>query len=213
MRKFYSFILFMIIILILSGCGSKTQDPTPTPTPTPTPSEETAEELFSKGLAITQMSFDIVIESEGQQIEGKMFIKDQNMRMEMEADGQLLITIVNSTDKTAYVYMPSQNMAYKVPMDTVDTDEQSAPTDFITDIDPEIVEMGEIVTLNGVQCRKMTIHQEPELTMWIHLEYGIPIRVEMALNETSFSMEYRNIQINNISDDLFKLPNGVTISG
>lgn len=47
--------------------------------------------------------------------------------------------------------------------------------------------------------------------MWLHSEYGFPVKIETVIDEVSSILEYKNIKVGDVSDDLFTLPQGTQV--
>jgi outer membrane lipoprotein-sorting protein len=202
----FLWIIVLIAMIALAGCGGSE------PPPEDDPAEEDVADLFEKGREIEELYYEIVMEGAGVQSEGKVWLKKNKMKMEMTVAGQTNITIIDGEAETAYMYMPEENMAIKLPFTSTEEDLTETPADFL-DYDESLISMGETVMLNGVECLKVTIQDEYPVTMWIHKEYGIPVRVEVDMGDETMTWEYRNISTAPIPDEVFSLPEGVTIIG
>ena len=73
-------ILLLILVIALAGCASSEPDPDPDPVDEPT--EETVSELFGKGREVTDLYYEIVMEGPGMDVEGKVWVKENKMKME-----------------------------------------------------------------------------------------------------------------------------------
>ena len=202
----YLWIIVLIAMIALAGCGGSE------PPPEDDPPEEDVADLFEKGREIEELYYEITMEGSGVQSEGKVWLKKNKLKMEMTVAGQTNITIIDGEAETAYMYMPEENMAVKLPFTSTEEDFTETPADFLN-YDESLVNMGETVILNGVECQKVTVQDEYPVTMWIHKQYGIPVRVEVDLGEETMTWEYRNISTAPIPDEVFALPEGVTIIG
>jgi len=201
-------ILILVLLLALVGCGGSE----PPPQDDPAEDGEDLAALFEKGRQIEELSYEFYMDVSGMETEGKVWLKKNKMKVEMTVGGQTAITIIDGDAEEAYMYMPAENMAIRMPF-TMDDDEMfEAPTDFL-DYDESIMDVGETVILNGIECQKVSFKDESNITMWIHKEYGIPIRVEIEMEGETIVWEYRNISIAPIPDEVFKLPDGVNIIG
>jgi outer membrane lipoprotein-sorting protein len=198
-------IIVFIFVLAVAGCSSE-----------PAPEDETEvddpAELLAKGHDLDNLSYDLIMEGPQMNFQGTFWIKNNKMKMEMTAEGQTSIMIINGETEEAFMYMPTENMAVRVPFDTSEEELIEQPTDFL-DYDESLLDMGESVVYNGIECQKITVTGENPITMWVHKELGIPIRVEMPFDGGVMAWEYQNISTDPIPDEVFELPEGVSIIG
>jgi outer membrane lipoprotein-sorting protein len=200
----FVWILLLALAVILSGCGGTATQP-----PAEDPVEETVFDLFEKGRQIESLSYDIVMEMP-ETVTGKVWLKQDKMRMEMTAGGHDSVMIIDGDAKVAYAYMPSENIAYKIPFATTEEEFTLTPSDFLQ-YEESKIETGDTVFLNGVECLKVHVDDGYRVTMWIHKEYGLPVRVEVELEDNIMVWEFRNLSIDPIPDEVFHLPAGVTV--
>ncbi len=204
-RNRFVWILLLILILAAAGCGGE-------PAPDDQTEVEDPGELLAKGHQLENLSYDLVMEGPQMDFQGTFWIKNTKMKMEMTVEGMTSITIINGETEEAFMYMPSENMAVRVPFDTSEEQLVEQPSDFL-DYDESLLEMGESVVYNGIECQKITVTGDSPITMWVHKELGIPIRVEMSMNGDTMAWEYQNISTDPIPDEVFELPDGVNIIG
>jgi len=82
-------------------------------------------------------------------------------------------------------------------------------TEAISKYNPTIVGTD---TIDGKKCTVVQYTIEGQTTkMWLWQDHGFPLRVEATTPQGKTTMEYKNIQFNDIPDSLFTLPAGVQI--
>lgn len=184
-----------------------TMPPTTTP-PITTTTGETLGEILGRSAGITSVKYDMLVTSPGvETITTKVWIKNNKMRMEMTAEGQLIITLLDMDAQTMYLYYPDQNMAMKVTYEPTESAMEEAQS--ITDYNPTIIGTE---TMDGKVCLVVEYNIEGQaVKMWIWKDKGFPIRVEMATTEGTIVVEYKNIEFVDIPDSTFQLPEGVEI--
>ena len=137
----------------------------------------------------------------------EMWIKNNKMLMEVIAEGQAIISLLDMDAQTIYIYYPDQNMATGMTYEPVESamDEVQSITDYNpTILDPE--------TLDGKVCLVVEYTAGVTTTkMWIWKENGFPVRIEMTNSEGKTVIEYKNIEFVDIPDSMFELPEGVEI--
>ena len=206
--KYLCVLLLVFVLLIASACGG--EDPEKEETAA---QDQTASELLERGQSISAMSYDLYMTGPDHEISAKVWIKNDNIRMEFEEEGETFVFILNAVEEKAYSYIPAENLAYTVPWDPDYLDTPETPSDFILDVDEDLLEMGERVVYDDINCRKIRVDADSQMTIWVHEEYGIPIKVEISAHGETITMEYKNIEIGNIADEVFAIPEDATILG
>lgn len=221
-KKLVLILIGLLALTVAFGCGKKEEpaaEPeaaqTETESPeTEAPAEPSLADLLAKGKEIKGLSYDMTMTAPGMTLNGHYWVQGQNMKMDVKVEGQQAVNIVNMDEKVAYLYMPDQKMAMKMPIDGIETSGSKTPLENMDQIDPAEYQMGEKVDLNGVPCRIVTHTAEGTSTkMWISEELGIPMRVETDVNGEITTMEYSNLQVGDLPADTFKLPEGTQIIG
>ena len=127
----------------------------------------------------------------------------------MSQSGQTMIILMDMNARTMYEYMPDQNMAYQMtwnPTTKSATDEAQS----IMQYNPTIIGTE---TIDGKVCTVVQYTVEGQTAkMWLWQEHGLPIRAEVTSPQGTVVMEYKNIQLTDIPDSTFVLPDGVQIT-
>lgn len=189
--------------------------PTPGPavTAAPTPAATTGEKLgdvLGRAGGIASVKYDIMVTFPGMPATTqKAWVKKSKMRMEVIAQGQTAISLIDLDAKTMYSYMPAQNMAIKMdfsqaPQPATDTAKS------VMDYQPVVIGTE---TLDGKICLVVQYtFKEGTTKMWIWTNYGLPIRSETTTAAGKMVIEYQNIDFSDIPDSMFQLPAGVQIT-
>jgi len=225
MKKKIALILIGLLALTVAfGCGKKEEpaaEPEAAQTETESPEAEAPAEpsladLLAKGKEIKGMSYDMTMTAPGVTMNGHFWVQGKNTKMDIMVEGQQAVNIINADENVAYLYMPDQKMAMKMPIDSIETGGSKTPLENTDQIDPAEYEMGEKVDLNGMACRLVT-HTAADGTatrMWVSEELGIPMKVEItAADGQVTTMEYSNLEVGDLPADTFKLPEGTEIIG
>lgn len=142
----------------------------------------------------------------------QIWIMDEKMRSEGEWEGQTFITILD--EEYYYTLDPSAMTAMRFPIeDSVpmeeDFEEEPRIDEFMIEEDWEnLTYLGE-ETINGVETYVIIDHSdEVEYKMWIHQEYGIPMRMESSgpSPEDDYIMEVRKLVVGEVRDGDFEIP-------
>ena len=138
----------------------------------------------------------------------KVWLKGQNMKSETTMEGQTVVNIINHETQTMYMYIPEQNMAFKVTYEQA----QGSPVEEALAISQYHPRNLGTETIDGKVCMvvEYTV-QDVNTKMWIWEEHGFPIKVVTVTDQGTTTIEYKNIQFTSIPDSEFQLPLGVEI--
>lgn len=155
------------------------------------------------GQAISSLQFDVVMESEKQNMSMKMYFKGDKTRMEIDTPGQGIITQIVKDNK-AYMYMPSQGIAISISLDDF-KDKMVTPT-MPQNVDLQIV--GEEV-IDGHLCDIYQYTLEGQVCKaWVDKERKFVLKMQSS----QVTMHFKNVIINgDINDSLFEFPAGVQV--
>jgi outer membrane lipoprotein-sorting protein len=171
-------------------------------------------EIFARARGIDGLHFEIVMTAGPEKEEFKTWVKGNRVKNETSVDGQILISIMDFDKAEVYTYMPDQNMAMKTAIDMQMVQGFQKPTEYTDNIDPKKVRIVETATHDGLICKVMVLINDDgheEMKMWVSEEYGIPLRVETDDGGFKTVIEYKNLEVGSIPDDVFTIPQGVQI--
>jgi len=165
--------------------------------------------VFSVSANAADITADMVHKSPMGTFKGKMFLKGDNLRQEMNIQGEKQITIFRKDKGVVWILMPGQMMYMEM---------SAGSQKNMAHVDPdELEKMGKKKFLgkekvNGYMCSKyhLTFH-DPSIgasTYWISEKLNFPVKMEMEMPDGHMVMEYRNIQEKTMPDFLFNIPSG-----
>ena len=165
--------------------------------------------LLSVSVNAADITADMIHKSSMGSFKGKMFLKGDNLRQEMNIRGEKQITIFRKDKGVVWILMPGQ-MIYMEMM--AGSHKNMAP------VDPdELEKIGKKKftgkeKVNGYMCSKYHYtFNDPSMgaaTYWISEKLNFPVKMEMDGPSGPMVMEYRNIQEKTVSDNLFNIPSG-----
>jgi outer membrane lipoprotein-sorting protein len=218
----------VLSISLLAGCATSApaspdesspppSAPSSTETTTPSPSEpepsqpsgDTLDDILSLTSGIGSVKFDMVMTGGGMpSLTTKVWLKGEKMKTEATMEGQTVINIIDHGTQTMYMYMPEQNMAFRVTYEQA----QGSPVEETMAISQYHPQNLGTETIDGKVCLvvEYTV-QGASTTMWIWEEHGFPIKVVTVTDQGTTTIEYKNIQFTDIPDSEFELPPGVQI--
>jgi len=156
-----------------------------------------------------EFSADMIQKSPMGNTKGKVFVKGEKFRQEMNMGGKKQIMIFQKDKGVVWVLMPEQRMYMEI---SAGGQQNMAPA-----TPEEMEKMGDKKYLgkekvNGYKCKKYRYtSNDPSVgttTMWISKKLNFPIKTEMEGSSGPMSMEYKNIQEKKIPESLFKIPAG-----
>jgi len=157
-----------------------------------------------------EFAADMVVQSRGETVSSKIYVKNSKYRIETTEDGQEIIIIVdqginltkvlNVNDKS-YIEMPCDDMrslandpfqSLKATIDTPGIEKKALGSE----------------TVSGIECDKFVLlwGGSKFYTYWMSGKYDFPMKI--ILGESEKIVELKNIKESAIDDGLFELPDG-----
>ena len=165
--------------------------------------------VFSVSVNAADISADMIHKSPMGSFKGKMFLKGDNLRQEMNIRGEKQITIFRKDKGVVWVLMPGQMMYMEM---SAGNQKNMAPVDL-----DELEKIGKKKFIgkekvNEQMCSKYHYtFNDPSMgtaTYWISEKLNFPVKMEMDGPSGNMVMEYRNIQEKTMPDALFNIPSG-----
>jgi outer membrane lipoprotein-sorting protein len=156
-----------------------------------------------------EFSADMVQTLTGQTLNGKIYVKDKKMRMEMPTGGMNHVTIMDPTNRKGYVIMEEQKAYMEIPW--------SAEMAASAQSEEEVSKYGEwkdlgSETVNGYPCEKRAFIAKDksmgEMTQWFSKKLNYPIKMIHKGRQGEIRTEYKNIKEGGVPDSVFQIPAG-----
>lgn len=147
----------------------------------------------------------MVTKAGGVEIPGKIYVKENKVRNEVQAGGQTSIHILRPDKKVVWIIIPQQKAYVEMPI-THTAQQKMLP--LTEDQKAKMKKVG-TETINGYACDKyettMSHQGKPmQVFTWVATDLGVPIKI--VSEDGSFSMEYKDIKPGQVADSLFDLP-------
>ena len=165
--------------------------------------------VLSVPVNAADITADMIHKSPMGSFKGKMFLKGDNLRQEMDIKGEKQVTIFRKDKGVVWILMPGQKMYMEM---MAGSQNNMAP------VDPdELEKMGKKKFIgkekvNGYMCSKYhyTFNDLSigAATYWISEKLNFPVKMEMDGPSGHMVTEYRNIQEKTMPDSLFNIPSG-----
>lgn len=170
------------------------------------------ESIFGSMDYPTNFSYEMTMESEAMEtFTTRLWIMDEMFRSEGEWEGQTFISI--QSEEYYYMLDPDTMTAMRFPADQdfpmeEDSGDEPRVDDFMIEEDWHRLTYHEDEEINGVATYVVSdSYDEVELRMWIHQEYGIPMRIESAGPDPddNYVMVVRNLQVGTVTEEDFEI--------
>jgi hypothetical protein len=154
-----------------------------------------------------EFSAKMVLTQNGQEMTGKIYVKDKKMRQDFLDDRGQTITIVRRDKRRIWVIMPLENTYVEMPLGF------NLPGQFLQ-IPPGAMSKRTVGTeeLGGYQVDRIevTLPGGPlgttRQTFWVAPKLGVPIKT--VTQDRQYAVEYRDIKETKLEDRLFEVPPG-----
>ncbi len=165
----------------------------------------TAMVLFGIIATAAEFSADVEQTANGRSMPGKLYVKDQRMRLETMGS----VTIVDSAQGKSWVLMPGVN-AY-LEMNNVGSLGRGTMSE------EQIAEFGKRKllgkeTVNGYECDKYLVEpkdgSQGTFTQWVSEKLQFPVKFTSEGGGNDVQFELTNIQEGPVEDSLFTIPSG-----
>lgn len=150
----------------------------------------------------------------GMPLQGKIYVKDKKMRMDMEMNGQRT-SFITGGDKV-YMVQHNQKMAMIMPNQQPGSGMMGVMPQAIPD-QSEFFGKGKVLKkgleeINGIICEKVFCQDGPQkITIWFARKLGLPMKMVAEGPDGKSVMEYKNVKIGQVKDNVFAVPAGYTI--
>ena len=153
---------------------------------------------------------EMVQTTQGMEIKGKIYVKGNKSRVDMNMMGQQTQTISRLDKQTVWLVHPNQGFYMEMPVNP-------GSPELLRD-DAELKKYASkkkvgTETVNGYKCDKyeITYHDASlgKMTTWISKKLNFPVKVIQKGPQGESTVEYRNIKTGNVPDSLFELPPGM----
>jgi len=235
MRKLTRVVAVLLVVGILvslgTGCAPKAPEAPTTPPPQEPageegpgeeaipPEEAPGEEAPSlsgvlekaQGISSYSCEMEVTIPQE-EPITAKTWWKGDKAKWEGNFEGQAVVLLLDLGAQEAFVYMPDENIAFRIDYSSAEETVGEPPQLQIEEMMEYQPETLGTEVIDGKECLVASYSKDGEqIKIWIWLEHGLPIRTESTTAEGTIVIMVKNIQIGGVPDSTFELPAGVEI--
>jgi hypothetical protein len=143
----------------------------------------------------------------GQAIQGKVYVKGNRTRNEMQSGPEKTVNIMDMDAKKVWVLLPDQKMY----MEMQPTPEMAAAAQKKEDVE-QMADMKVLGTekVEGFECEKILYTYRDKsmgvMTQWVAKELNYPIKILYEGPQGKMTMEYKNIKKGGVADSAFAVP-------
>lgn len=155
------------------------------------------------GLAqAAEFSADVITRTAGQEINSKIYVKGDKIRMEIPSPLGAAVSILRLDKKVMWMQLPGQKLYTEMPFDR----QAFAKALNMPDKEANKKLVG-TEKLHGFDTEKYIMSgKDGQGTVWIAKKLGVPIGFESA--DQSIRQDYQNIKLGGVRDRLFEMPAG-----
>ncbi len=163
--------------------------------------------VFSGVSLSAEFSADMIQKQRGITTKGKVYIKDNKMRMEMQTAGHKSVNLMDTDTGLMRMLQPEQNMYFEMP----------APKGGVVQSDEVLAKIADkkhvgAEKVNGHKCDKYEIiyHDKSlgKMTQWFSEKLNYPIKMIYNGPQGEMLIEYKNIKQGKVDSSLFRIPAG-----
>jgi hypothetical protein len=152
--------------------------------------------LLASLVQAAEFSAKVITKAGAMAIPGKMYVKGEKARNEVQMAGHPSVQIMRPDKKLFWVIMPQQKAYMEMPF----TQEHEQKMLKISEQEKAKMKKIGTETVNGYKGKSQ------KQFIWIAQKLGVPIK--MVTEDGSFSMEYTDIKPEKLEDSLFEPPQG-----
>jgi outer membrane lipoprotein-sorting protein len=165
--------------------------------------------LLTAPCLAAEFTADMTMNAGGQMMQGKVFVKGQNYRQEMDTMGQKQVMIFNGDKGTGWVVMPAAHMYMPMPKYGPGNAAQADPKELEKKATKKYLGKE---TINGYKCKKYSfVYKDSsgtKMTQWISTKLQYPVKMIIEGQKGRMVRELKNIKETKLSKSLFQLPAG-----
>ena len=165
--------------------------------------------LLTAPCLAAEFTADMTMNAGGQMMQGKVFVKGQNYRQEMDTMGQKQVMIFSGDKKTGWIVMPDTHMYMDIPKMSQANNPQTDPEQLDKNTTKKYLGKEKI---NGYKCKKYSYvfkdSSGTKMTQWISTKLEYPVKMIVEGPQGKMVREIKNIKETKLSNSLFAVPAG-----
>ena len=146
-------------------------------------------------------------------IEGKLFVKGNQYRMDLEEQGEKLSILVDRESGKTTIIIHSQKSAREIPNSNLQSLSNNPFESYKTILEKYSSREKGSVTIAGYKCKEIEIYEEDQdlMTAWVSEKLNWPLKIILK-RDPPWETELKNIEEKDLGDDLFQVPKDYDLS-
>jgi hypothetical protein len=145
--------------------------------------------------------------------ETRVWLQGDWVKTETMVDGQSLVLLVDTARGELLSYDAAESTATRMRLGDGEASVPETLPDYVRGLNPAEWVPGEVTFLDGLRCRKFTREEARGATvLYLWEEYGLPLRVENVADGGFTVVEFKDLEVGLVPDDVFALPAGVEVT-
>jgi len=146
-------------------------------------------------------------------IEGKLFVKGNQYRMDLEEKGEKISILVDRTSDKTTIIIHSQKSAREIANSSLQSLSNNPFESYETLLERYSTREKGSETIDGYKCKEVEVYQENQdlMTVWVSEKLGWPLKISLK-REPTWQTELKNIVEKDLEDDLFRVPKDYNLS-
>lgn len=166
---------------------------------------------MARGALAAQFQADMTIDGARQKATGKIFVKGDSMRQEMNTPMGKSFVVFDGAKDVMYVIMPDQKMYMEMPNDRQIILKESESIEEVLGDEAEVNKIG-TETIEGYKCDKYNVkYRDPAMgnaVVWVSQKLNYPLKAVTKTSEGTITVIYTNINEGPVDSALFQIPSG-----
>ena len=146
-------------------------------------------------------------------IEGKLFVKGDQYRMDLEEQGEKLSILVDRTSDKTTIVIHSQKAAREIASSSLQSLSNNPFESYKTLLKEYSSREKGSETIDGYKCKEIEIYQDDKdlMTVWVSEKLDWPLKISLKRDPT-WETELKNIKEKDLGSDLFQVPKDYNLS-
>lgn len=150
---------------------------------------------------------DMVQKIDNRTMEGKLFVKGNEYRMDLAENGEKLSILVDRGSGKTAIVIHSRKSAREIANSSLQSLSNNPFESYKTLIEKHSSRKKGSETVNGYECKKVEIYEGDKnlMTAWVSNKLDWPLKIKTEV-EPSREVELKNIEEKDLTEDLFQIP-------
>ncbi|MHB0976485.1 MAG: LolA family protein [Candidatus Aquicultorales bacterium] len=219
-RTFPALIVAFVLALAFSTVGCQKAEQKPETNDEPKTTEKTSDTsakkeldgLFSKAKQVEGISAEYVVTTKQGGVSSKIWLMGSRVKTETDIGGKRMVALVDG-DGGIYTYYPDEKIGTKLTS-KAQVNLAETPLEAVEDLDTGGMKFEKDEVVDGVATKVFGfVAVGMQAKIWVREDIGLPVKIEsIAKDGTTTVIEYKNVEIGPIADDVFTVPSDIQIT-